>query len=142
MPITVTVPEGLLTAEGEQRVLEQLTASLLKWNGLTGNAFMTPNVGGSIHVLPKERIFAGGRPEELVLIELKLPPSGLDSQEQKQGFVADATAIVDEVTNGTHAKALTWVNITYAAEGSWGIGGHAYTNADLGEAIAGAAAGV
>ncbi len=142
MPITVTVPEGLLSAEGEQRVLEQLTASLLKWNGLTGNAFMTPNVGGSIHVLPKERIFAGGKPEELVLIELKLPAFGLASQEQKQGFVAEATAIIDEATNGSHPKALTWVNVTYAADGSWGIGGHAYTNAEFGEAVAGAAAGV
>jgi hypothetical protein len=31
------------------------------------------------------------------------------------------------------------VNVTYAVDGTWGIAGKAYTNDDLGSAIAGAA---
>jgi phenylpyruvate tautomerase PptA (4-oxalocrotonate tautomerase family) len=135
MPITVTAPEGRFSPQAERDLLPRLTASLLKWNQLTGNAFMTPNVGGTVNILPKERIFAGGKPTALVLIELKLPLPSLASQEQKAGFIAEATAIVDELTNKAHPKEQTWVNILYAPDGAWGIGGKAYTNAELGEAI-------
>jgi phenylpyruvate tautomerase PptA (4-oxalocrotonate tautomerase family) len=135
MPITVTAPEGRFSPQAERDVLPRLTASLLKWNQLTDNTFMTPNVGGTVNILPKERIFAGGKPEALVLIELTLPLLALASQEQKAGFIAEATAIVDELTNSAQPKEQTWVNILYAPDGAWGIGGKAYTNAELGEAI-------
>jgi hypothetical protein len=62
MPITLTAPEGLLSPEAQAQVFAGLTDALLEVAGLSGNAFMTANTIGTINVLPKERILAGGKP--------------------------------------------------------------------------------
>jgi len=50
-----------LSEEAEARVFAELTDAFLEVAQLTGNAFMTPNVVGTINVLPKRHIFSGGR---------------------------------------------------------------------------------
>jgi phenylpyruvate tautomerase PptA (4-oxalocrotonate tautomerase family) len=136
MPITVTVPRGVLTAAGERDILPQLTAALLKASGLTGNAFFTSIVGGTVHILASEDIYAGGENRPLVMVELKLPNIGLGSVDARAAFIAAATDIVDALTGPAHDRANTWVNIINAPDGGWGIGGTAYT----GDALAAAAA--
>ena len=59
MPLTLTVTEGVLPKGTEKATFARLCEAMLKWHGLTGNAAMTPNVVGSIHVLPQESTFAG-----------------------------------------------------------------------------------
>jgi phenylpyruvate tautomerase PptA (4-oxalocrotonate tautomerase family) len=89
--------------------------------------------------MPEGRIFTGGRAENAIFVELKVPSVTFTTQEQRQGFVDDVNAILDELTHGTYPKDRTFVNITYAVDGSWGVAGKAWTNAELGEAIAHAA---
>jgi hypothetical protein len=60
MPITVTAPRGVLTPAGEREVLPRLTAALIEVSGLTGNSFFTSIVGGTVHVLAPEDVYAGG----------------------------------------------------------------------------------
>jgi hypothetical protein len=60
MPITMTAPEGVLTAAGEREILPRLSAALIEASGATGNSFFTAIVGGTVHVLPNYRIYAGG----------------------------------------------------------------------------------
>ncbi len=57
---TVTAPEGVLTPAGEKEILPRLSAALIEASGATGNSFFTPIVGGTVHVLPADRIYAGG----------------------------------------------------------------------------------
>jgi hypothetical protein len=45
MPITVTAPRGVLTAEGERQILPRLTAELIDVSGAAGNSFFEPIVG-------------------------------------------------------------------------------------------------
>jgi phenylpyruvate tautomerase PptA (4-oxalocrotonate tautomerase family) len=131
MPITLTVPEGLLSADAEAGVFAELTRSLLEVAGLSGNLFMTPNVIGSVNVLPKSRIFAGGLPAPAAFVELKLPPVALATPEQKQAFIEAATTAVERAAGGRLRREHIWTNIVYADEGSWGIGGQVYDNAAL-----------
>ena len=135
MPITVIAPEGLFTPQGEKDVLLGLSELLLKWNGATGNTFMTPMVAATMHVLPPARALFGLKPETGVIVELKLPSLALATQEQKQGFVTDATTLVDRLTPTHHPKERTFFNTVYAVDGSWAFGGHAYINAELGVEI-------
>lgn len=139
MPITVTAPRAVLTAEGEREILPRLSAALIEAGGLTGNAFFTSIVGGTVHVLEPEQIYAGGANRPLVLVELKLPNIGLGSLEQRAAFIEAATGIVDDLTVEGHRREDTWVNILNAPEGAWGLGGTAYTGQQLIDA-AGAAA--
>ena len=142
MPITVTAPRGVLTAAGERDILPRLTAALIEASRLTGNAFFTAIVGGTVHVLTPENVYAGGENRPLVMVELKLPNIGLSSVEARAAFIAAATDIVDALTGPDHDRADTWVNILNAPDGAWGIGGTAYTGDALAAAAAAAAASV
>jgi len=131
MPITVTAPRGVLTPDGEREVLPRLTAALLEASEAAGNEFFTGIVGGTVHLLPTEHIYAGGVNKPLVLVELKLPNIGLDTVESRAAFITLATDIVDSLTVDGHDRGNTWVNILNAEDGAWGIGGRQYTGAGL-----------
>ena len=131
MPITVTAPRDVLTRNGEREILPQLTAALVEASGGTGNEFLTSIVGGTVHVLAPEDVYAGGVNRPVVMVELKLPNIGLPTVEDRAAFIAAATDIVDKLTVAGHDRQDTWVNILTAPDGGWGIGGRAYT----GEAI-------
>lgn len=135
MPITVTAPRGVLTSAGEREILPRLTAALIEASGLTGNAFLTSIVGGTVHVLAPEDVYGGGVNRPIVMVELKLPSLGLNTVEARAAFIAAATDIVDTLTVAEHARANTWVNILNAPDGAWGLGGTAYTDDALIAAI-------
>lgn len=131
MPITLTLSDGLLSREAQAQAFAGLTQALLEVSGLTGNDFMTPNVVGTVHVLPREQVFSGGKPAAAAFVELKLPEIALATPEAKQAFIEQATRVVEEACEGRLPRERIWTNIVYAVEGSWGIGGRAYANADL-----------
>jgi phenylpyruvate tautomerase PptA (4-oxalocrotonate tautomerase family) len=137
MPITVTAPRGVLTAEGEREILPRLTTALAEASGLIGNEFFVSVVGGTVHVLAPENIYAGGANRPVVMVELKLPNIGLGSMESRAAFIAAATAIVADLTVPGHRPENTWVNILNALDGGWGIAGTAYTADALVSAITG-----
>ncbi|HEV8513302.1 MAG TPA: hypothetical protein VGQ59_08495 [Cyclobacteriaceae bacterium] len=135
MPITVTATRGIFTTEAEKNVVPKLSTLMLKLHGLTGNKFMTPVVIGSLNVVPHENIFSGGSPSTAVFIEWKVPSFGFATQEILNDYVKEATAIVVELSNGKITKKNVFVNVLHAVDGSWGVNGKAYTNAELGVAI-------
>lgn len=135
MPISVHVTQGLLTAQGEREVLPLLADALLRAHGLSDNRFMVPNVIGHVIVSPESRSYVGGKSQSLAVIEVKVPAATFPNDEVKQAFVTAATNIIDELSADTHARERTFVNVTYAVDGTWGIGGKAYSNVELGEAI-------
>jgi phenylpyruvate tautomerase PptA (4-oxalocrotonate tautomerase family) len=135
VPITVTAPRGVLTAAGKREILPRLTAALAQASGLAGNDFFTSAVGGTVHVLAPENIYAGGANRPLVMVELKLPNIGLNSVAARAAFIAAATGIVEELTVAGHRPENTWVNILNAPDGGWGIGGEGLTGNDLIAAI-------
>jgi phenylpyruvate tautomerase PptA (4-oxalocrotonate tautomerase family) len=135
MPITVTAPRGVLTVAGEREIMPRLTAALLEASEATGNAFFTSIVGGTVHILDPEDIYAGGTNRPVVMVELKLPNIGLDSVEARAAFITAATAVVAELAVPGHLPENTWVNILNAPDGGWGIAGQSYT----GEALIAAA---
>ncbi|MFI9275161.1 hypothetical protein ACIGXM_31280 [Kitasatospora sp. NPDC052896] len=135
MPITVTAPRGVLTADGERSILPRLTEALIGVSGLTGNDFFTAVVGGTVHVLAPEHVYAGGVNRPVVMVELKLPNIGLPTVEARAAFIDAATDIVDAATVPGHDREDTWVNVLNALDGGWGIGGRAYTGDDLVAAI-------
>jgi hypothetical protein len=136
MPIQIIVPEGALTPAGEAEAFRKLTDLLLRLHGLSGNRFMTPNVIGEVTVAPKGRTFSGGTPTDIAIFELKVPSFVLPTQELKQAWIAEGTAIIEEAAAGRIKREHIFGNVTYAVEGAWGIGGKAYDNAGLGQAVA------
>lgn len=139
MPITVTAPRGVLTAAGERAILPRLTTALIEASGLAGNSFFRSAVGGTVHLLAPDDVYAGGTTRPVVMVELKLPNIGLGSVAARAAFIAAATDVVADLTVAGHDRADTWVNILNAPDGGWGIGGVAYTGDDLIAAVAASA---
>jgi phenylpyruvate tautomerase PptA (4-oxalocrotonate tautomerase family) len=135
MPISVHVTQGLLTPRGAREVLPLVADALLRAHGLSGNRFMTPNVIGHLIVTPESESYVGGKPQSLAVVEVKVPATTFPNSEVKQTFVSAVTDIIDQLKAGSHPRERTFVNVTYAVDGAWGIGGKAYSNVELGEAI-------
>lgn len=140
MPLTLTIPEGLLPSPAQAQLFAALTNAVLDVSGLTGNAFMSANIVGTINLLPPHQVLVGGKPTEAVFVELKLPSLALATLEEKRAFIERATKLVWQASDGRVPHDKIWVNIVYAPEGAWGIAGHAYDSADLITAITGQAA--
>lgn len=140
MPITLTIPEGLLSPAAQAEAFAGLTEAILEIAGLSGNAFMTANIVGSINVLPKEHILAAGKPVKAAFVELKLPEIALATSEARRAFIEKATDVVERAAGGQLRREYIWSNIVYAPEGAWGIAGRSYDSADLVEAITASAA--
>ena len=96
---------------------------------------MTPNVVGSINILPKELTYAGLREATVVFIEWKVPSLAFNTPQILQGYVDEATRIATEASGGKQPVERIWVNVVHAADGAWGIAGKALSNQQLGEAI-------
>jgi phenylpyruvate tautomerase PptA (4-oxalocrotonate tautomerase family) len=139
MPITVTAPRGVLTPAGQREILPQLSAALIEASGGTGNSFLTSIVGGTVHILDPDDIYAGLVNRPVVMVELKLPDIGLASLEARAAFITAATDIVERLTVAGHERENTLVNILNAPSGAWGVAGRAYTGDDLIAAITEAA---
>ncbi|NNH71104.1 hypothetical protein HLB23_14720 [Nocardia uniformis] len=135
MPFTVIAPRGVLTETGEQQLIPQLVDALIEVSGLTGNTFFTPVVGGHLHILEPQHVYTGGVNRPVLLIELRLPGIGLPTPQDRAGFITVATAIAAKHTAPGHSPEDIWINISYAADSGWGIGGVAYSNEALIEAI-------
>ena len=136
MPLTLTLTEGVLPKGTEGATFARLCEAMLKWHGLTGNRAMTPNVVGSIHVLPREDTFSGMNQTPVVFIEWKVPSFAFASRDIQIGYIEEATSIVHEASGGRQPREHIWCNVVHAVDGAWGINGKAMTNAQLGESVA------
>jgi len=131
MPLTLTLTEGVLPKGQEKAAFVRLCDAMLKWHGLTGNEAITPNIVGSIHLLPKELTFSGLQEASVAFVEWKVPAFAFASREVQAGYIEEATDIIHSMSGGAQPKERIWVNVVHAVDGAWGIGGVALTNAQL-----------
>jgi len=136
MPIAIQLSPGLLNNDGQRAVFSRIAAILLDVHGLTGNKFMTPNVVGHVTVLPEGASYVDGKPQSLAVVEVKVPSSTFPNADVQKAFVKRVTDVIDELRVGEHPRERTFVSVFHAVDGTWGIGGKAYSNAELGAAIA------
>lgn len=135
MPLTLTLTEGVLPSGTEKQAIAQITDAMLKWHGLTGNKVMTPNITATVHVLPKDSTFSGGKTFSGAWVEWKVPSFAFNSREIQQGFFKDATDIVHDLSGKKQPRENIYVNVVHAVDGAWNLDGQAMTNEEIGEAI-------
>lgn len=136
MPLTLTFTEGVLPTAAEKQAVAQITEAMLKWHGLAGNKVMTSNITATVHILPKSATFSGGKAFSGAWVEWKTPSFAFASREVQQGFFAEATDIIHELSGGKQPKDQIYVNVVHAVDGAWNMNGRAMTNAEIGAAIA------
>ena len=134
--IDVYAPADLFPAGSDRALAEKLTRALLKAEGVAqpGPAHLN-NTGAYIHRLDPAAVHTAATDKaRTVRIQVLTPPGVLSRAGQKQ-LVADATSIVAEVARDPSQAGRTWVLLTEAAEGGWGIAGTAFGQAEF-EALA------
>lgn len=135
MPLTLTATEGVLPKGSEKTTFARLSDAMLKWHGLAENDAMTPNIVGTINVVPKDSTFSGSKVASVVFVEWKVPSFAFATREIQLGYIEEATQIVHEASGGKQPKDRIWVNVVHAVDGAWGINGKALTNTELFAAV-------
>jgi phenylpyruvate tautomerase PptA (4-oxalocrotonate tautomerase family) len=125
--IDVYAPENLFPAGTDRQLAAELTAALLRAEGVENpGPAHTHNTGAYVHRMPAETVHTAATDQaRTVRVQVITPPGAL-TREGQQRLVADATAIIVELTGDPTQAQRTWVLLTEAAEGGWGIAGTAF----------------
>jgi phenylpyruvate tautomerase PptA (4-oxalocrotonate tautomerase family) len=120
-------PDDLFPAGTDRQLAEELTSALLRAEGVTKpSAAHLANTAAYIHRLgPRVVHTAGTRTARTVRVQVLTPPGALNRAGQRSPD-AEATEIVANIAGDPTQGARTWVLLTEAAEGGWGIAGTAF----------------
>ncbi len=128
--IDVYAPADLFPADADAELGTALTLAVLRAEGHTEEVIapiFTENTVAFVHRLPMVTTAASPR-ARAVRVQVITPPDSLNREGQRQ-ITREATEIVSRIAGGE--AVTTWVILTEAAEGGWGIGGTAFGKAEF-----------
>ncbi len=125
--IDVYAAADIFPVGSERQLGEKLTLALLRAEGVVSpGPLHLSNTGFYLHRMDASTVqTAASANSRTVRIQVITPPAVLSREGQKQ-LVKDATEIVTRISGDSSQAARTWVLLTEAAEGGWGIGGTAF----------------
>jgi phenylpyruvate tautomerase PptA (4-oxalocrotonate tautomerase family) len=125
--IDVYAPADLFPSEADAELGDELTHAVLRAEGVASpGPFHLDNTAAFIHRLPASAIStAATSSARTVRVQVITPPGSLNREGQRQ-LVREATAIVTRISGDEGQAARTWVILSEAAEGGWGLAGTAF----------------
>jgi phenylpyruvate tautomerase PptA (4-oxalocrotonate tautomerase family) len=125
--IDVYAPSDLLPSGTERRIGEDLTRAVLRAEGVSApGPFHLENTAAFIHRMDPSTIRTAAQASaRTIRVQIVTPPAALTRSGQKQ-LVQDVTTILAEICGDPSQAKRTWVLLTEAAEGGWGIAGTAF----------------
>jgi len=136
--IDVYAPATLFPADADELLGTELTHAVLRAEGHTEAVippFFTENTAAFVHRLPV--VSTAAEPSaRAVRVQIVTPPGSLDREGQRQ-ITREATEIVARIAG---SAVTTWVILTEAAEGGWGLAGTAFGQEEFAALAARAAA--
>jgi phenylpyruvate tautomerase PptA (4-oxalocrotonate tautomerase family) len=88
------------------------------------------NTAAFVHEMPSKAIANVDGDDEYVRVQVLTNAGALDRHKQI-ALVRQLTDLVATAANNPDLKTRTWVLLTEAAPGGWGLWGHAHTNEEL-----------
>jgi phenylpyruvate tautomerase PptA (4-oxalocrotonate tautomerase family) len=130
--IDVYAPSDLLPSGTDRQLGEKLTLAVLKAEGVKApGRFHLENTAAFIHRMdPVALQTAASASARAVRVQIITPPGVLTRDGQKQ-LVREVTDIVAETCGDPSQSQRTWVLLTEAAEGGWGLAGTAFGRAEF-----------
>ncbi len=125
--IDVYAAADLFPAGTDRPLGEALTMAVLRAEGVPApGPLHTSNTAVYIHRMPASTVQTAATAEaRTVRVQIITPPGSLNRDGQKQ-IVKEATEIVARIAGDATQPARTWVLLTEAAEGGWGMFGTAF----------------
>ncbi len=125
--IDVYAAADLFPAGTDRDLAVELTSALLRAEGVIDpGPTHTNNTGAYIHRLPPSAVNTAAQGNARTVRVQVLTPHGVLSREGQKQLVADVTQIVARIAGDPSQGVRTWVLLTEAAEGGWGIAGTAF----------------
>jgi phenylpyruvate tautomerase PptA (4-oxalocrotonate tautomerase family) len=131
--IDVYAAADLFPAGADRQLGEELTLAILRAEGVAKpGPFHLDNTAAYIHRLPPSTVQTAATAQaRSVRVQVVTPPGALSRDGQKQ-LVKEATEIVARISGDPSQAGRTWVILTEAAEGGWGMLGTAFGKEEFG----------
>ena len=107
-----------------------LAATLMKIEGVPDIPMFRKNTAGFIHDLPPGALSNVEGDGNYVRVQVLTNAGALD-REKQLAAVRQFTDLIAAAAGDASLSNRTWVLLTEAVEGGWGLSGHANTNAEL-----------
>jgi len=118
------------TFSDPHRLAGDLARKLMKIEGVPDIPMFLQNTAGFVHELPAGAISNVDGASSYVRVQVLTNAGALDRDKQL-AVVKEFTELVTAAAADTSLARRTWVLLTEAVEGGWGLAGHANTNAEL-----------
>lgn len=109
---------------------QQLAATLMRIEEVPDLPMFRNNTAAFVHALPDGAIANVEGESDYVRVQVLTNLGALDRAKQL-AVVEQFTEIVAAAAGRPELKKRTWVLLTEAPDGGWGLWGHAHTNAEL-----------
>lgn len=139
--IDVYTPSDLFPAGADGQLGHELTMAVLRAEGVANpGPYHLNNTAAFIHRMDAHAIHTAATDSaRTVRVQVITPPGVLTRDGQKQ-LVKEVTEIVARISGDPTQAGRTWVLLTEAAEGGWGIAGTAFGKQEFADLAAKAAA--
>jgi phenylpyruvate tautomerase PptA (4-oxalocrotonate tautomerase family) len=126
--IDVYARSGTFTHKHQLAV--DLATTLMKIEGVPGIPMFRKNTAAFVHELPRDGFGNVDGDNSYVRVQVLTNAGALDRDKQL-AVVAQFTELIAAAAGDQTISERTWVLLTEAVEGGWGLAGHANTNAEL-----------
>jgi phenylpyruvate tautomerase PptA (4-oxalocrotonate tautomerase family) len=126
--IDVYAAEG--TFADEHQLAADLASAVMKVEQVPDIAMFRKNTAAFVHQLPARSLANVDGDSTYVRVQVLTNAGALDRDKQL-AVVSRLTAIVADASGDPSLAERTWVLLTEAPDGGWGLAGHANTNAEL-----------
>jgi phenylpyruvate tautomerase PptA (4-oxalocrotonate tautomerase family) len=118
------------TFADKHKLAVDLASTLMRIEQVPDIPMFRKNTAAFVHDLPYDSLSNVDGDSTYVRVQVLTNAGALDRDKQLQ-VVRQFTDIVAEAAGDATLVTRTWVLITEAPDGGWGLGGHANTNAEL-----------
>ena len=118
------------TFADSKALARDLAATLMKIEGVPDIPMFRKNTAGFIHELPPGALSNVEGDGNYVRVQVLTNAGALDRDKQL-AVVRQFTDLIAAAAGDASLSNRTWVLLTEAVEGGWGLSGHANTNAEL-----------
>jgi phenylpyruvate tautomerase PptA (4-oxalocrotonate tautomerase family) len=126
--IDVTAPEG--TFVDPHTLAQAVAAAVMRIEQVPDIPMFRQNTAGFVHEIPAGRLADVNGSDAHVRVQVLTNAGALDRDKQL-AVVAELTRLVAEAAADPGIADRTWVLLTEASDGGWGLHGQAHTNSEL-----------
>ncbi|MGH1551705.1 tautomerase family protein [Streptomyces sp. L7] len=126
--IDVYIAKGRIS--DRKGLAQELAQAIMRWEKVPVIPFFSDNTAAFVHELDADAFSTAGGNSDHVRVNVTTNAGALD-RDQQLGLVKELSELVAKAAGDPSLVERSWVALTEAVPGGWGIGGHAYTNEEI-----------